>query len=216
MGASCSQRMLSLWLRRLPTDRIARSRDASHLSFRGVRRSPKGEGGRTRKSRTAGCGSHGFRARGLTPASRNDEESAGRGKERAPLAITGKRGNADVLTAVDDAAERLGPYARPGAGAGARHASRARRGRGRRRSGRRAARAESPTGACAIRRWWRSMRPTGCCSTSAAARIFTAARTRWSADLSGRLEAAGFAYRMAIAGTIGAAHAAAHYGEPGR
>jgi protein ImuB len=35
-------------------------------------------------------------------------------------------------------------------------------------------------------------------------------------DLSGRLEAAGFAYRVAIAGSIGAAWAAAHYGEPGR
>ncbi len=34
------------------------------------------------------------------------------------------------------------------------------------------------------------------------------------ADLSGRLEAAGFAYRVAIAGTTGAAWAAAHYGEP--
>jgi protein ImuB len=34
------------------------------------------------------------------------------------------------------------------------------------------------------------------------------------ADLSGRLEAAGLAYRMAIAGTIGAAWAAAHHGEP--
>ena len=35
------------------------------------------------------------------------------------------------------------------------------------------------------------------------------------ADLSGRLEAAGFAYRVAIAGSIGAAWAAAHFGEPG-
>ncbi len=34
------------------------------------------------------------------------------------------------------------------------------------------------------------------------------------ADLSGRLEAAGFAYRIAIAGSIGAAWAAAHHGEP--
>ena len=29
MGASCSQRLLSLWLRRLSTDRIARSREVS-------------------------------------------------------------------------------------------------------------------------------------------------------------------------------------------
>ena len=34
------------------------------------------------------------------------------------------------------------------------------------------------------------------------------------ADLAGRIERAGFAYRIAIAGTIGAAFAAAHFGEP--
>ena len=55
MGNSSSQRMLSLWLRRLSTDRIARSHERS-----------------------------------------------------APLIVTGKRGNAEVLIAVDDAAERLG------------------------------------------------------------------------------------------------------------
>src|SRR5699024_1847775 len=57
MGNSSSQRMLSLWLRRLSTDRIVRSR--KHETF-------------------------------------------------APLVITGKRGNVEVLTAVDDAARRLG------------------------------------------------------------------------------------------------------------
>ncbi len=55
MSASCSQRLLSLWLRRLPTDRIERLREVS-----------------------------------------------------APLVIYGKRGNAELLTAVDDAAEALG------------------------------------------------------------------------------------------------------------
>src|SRR5262249_5566549 len=34
------------------------------------------------------------------------------------------------------------------------------------------------------------------------------------ADLGGRLENAGFAFSLAVAGTIGAAWAAAHYGEP--
>src|SRR5262245_39524924 len=59
MSVSSSQRMLSLWLRRLSTDRIARSR--------------------------------------------------GRLPERSsPLVVTGKRGNVEVLTAVDAAAERLG------------------------------------------------------------------------------------------------------------
>jgi protein ImuB len=37
-----------------------------------------------------------------------------------------------------------------------------------------------------------------------------------TADLAARLERAGFAYSIAIAGSIGAAHAAAHFGEPGR
>ena len=55
MSVSFSQRMLSLWLRRLSTDRIARSRRPS-----------------------------------------------------APLVVTGRRGNAEMLIAVDDAAERLG------------------------------------------------------------------------------------------------------------
>src|SRR4029450_14088948 len=65
MSDSSSQRMLSLWLRRLSTDRIARLRKNS-------------------------------------PPLRN-----ARGGERA-LVVAGKRGNAEVLIAIDDAAERLG------------------------------------------------------------------------------------------------------------
>ncbi len=48
----------------------------------------------------------------------------------------------------------------------------------------------------------------------AAARISTAAKQALVADLGERLEQAGFAYNIAVAGSIGAAHAAAHYGEP--
>src|SRR5690348_16985606 len=55
MNNSVPQRILSLWLRRLSTDRIARSR-----------------------------------------------------KTFAPLAVSGRRGNAEILTAIDDAAERHG------------------------------------------------------------------------------------------------------------
>src|ERR1044071_7409789 len=55
MSNSVPQRMLSLWLRRLSTDRIARWRKVS-----------------------------------------------------TPLVITGRRGNAEILTAIDDAAERFG------------------------------------------------------------------------------------------------------------
>ena len=58
MNASSSQRLLSLWLRRLSTDRIARSREAS-----------------------------------------------------SALVIYGKRGNAETLVAVADAAERRGLHA---------------------------------------------------------------------------------------------------------
>src|SRR5690348_15732380 len=77
--ASNSQRMLSLWLPRFATDRIARSREAQPLAP-----SPRlrGEGDEH-------CASH-----------------AGRGE--GGLVIYGKRGNADVLTAVDDAAARRG------------------------------------------------------------------------------------------------------------
>ena len=94
----------------------------------------------------------------------------------APLVVYGKRGNAELIVAVDEAAERLGLT--PGlalAQARAMHpaleaieedaeadASFSR---------------PSPTGACATR-WSRAIRPTACCSTSAAARIFTAASRR--------------------------------------
>src|SRR5262249_52947076 len=59
MSVSSSQRMLSLWLRRFSTDRIAKLHQESR-------------------------------------------------ERSSPLVIYGKRGNAEVLTAVDDAAERLG------------------------------------------------------------------------------------------------------------
>ena len=62
MSASCSQRLLSLWLRRLSTDRIVRSRDKSR-------------------------------------------------EVSSPLVIYGKRGNAELIVAVDEAAERLGLHA---------------------------------------------------------------------------------------------------------
>ena len=160
MSTSCSQRMLSLWLRRLSTDRIARSREVS-----------------------------------------------------APLVVYGKRGNAELIVAVDEAAERLGLHTR--------------RWRCRRAPciagsmlSRKTPRPtpacwkKSPTGACATRHWWRVTRPTACCSTSPAARISTAANNALVADLGERIARAGFAYTIAIAGTIRTAWAAAHYGEP--
>jgi len=160
MSNSSSQRMLSLWLRRLSTDRIAKSRECS-----------------------------------------------------APLIVTGKRGNVEVLTAVNDAAERLGlssglalAQARamhPGINAVAEDAEAD------------AALLES------IADWCLRYTPLVACDTpdgllldiSGCAHLYGGER-ELAADLSGRLEDAGLAYSLAIAGTIGAAWASAHYGEP--
>jgi protein ImuB len=156
--------MLGLWLRRLSTDRIARSRKTSR-------------------------------------------------EQSAPLVVTGKRGNAEVLTAVDDAAERFGlspglalAQARamhPGIDVVAEDA------------GADAALLES------IADWCLRYTPLVACDApdgllldiSGCAHLY-GGEHELVADLSGRLERAGFAYSLAVAGTIGAAWAAAHNGEP--
>jgi protein ImuB len=163
MSDSSSQRMLSLWLRRLSTDRIDRLHEKSRRS--------------------------------------------------ASLVITGRRGNAEVLTAVDDAAERLGlapslalAQARamhPGIDAVPEDA------------GADAALLES------IADWCLRYTPLVACDApdgllldiSGCAHLYGGER-ELVADLGCRLENAGFAYSLAIAGTIGAAWAAAHYGRP--
>jgi protein ImuB len=166
MSVSCSQRLLSLWLRRLPTDRIAK-----------IRQKPR--------------------------------DSA------APLAVYGKRGNAELLTAVDDAAEQLGLT--PGmalAQARAMHPA----------IEAIAEDAEADSQLLEqIADWCLRYTPLIACDApdgllldiSGCAHLY-GGEEQLVADLAGRLEAAGLAYRMAIAGTIGAAWAAAHYGEPGR
>jgi protein ImuB len=160
MSNSSSQRMLSLWLRRLSTDRIARSHE-----------------------------------------------------RHAPLVVTGKRGNAEILTAVDDAAERLGlspglalAQARamhPGIETVAENVEAD------------AALLES------IADWCLRYTPLVACDMpdsllldiSGCAHLY-GGEHELVADLASRLENAGFAYSLAIAGTIGAAWAAAHYGKP--
>jgi protein ImuB len=153
--------MLSLWLRRLPTDRIERLRE-----------------------------------------------------QIAPLVVYGKRGNAELLTAVDDRAERLGLS--PGVALAQ-------------------ARAMHPgidaiaedAGADAtlldnIADWCLRYTPLVACDPpdgllldiSGCAHLYGGEHAL-VADLAARLERTGFAYRIAIAGTIGAAYAAAHHGEPG-
>jgi protein ImuB len=156
--------MLSLWLYRLPTDRIAKNQ----------------------KPR----------------------------EQMVPLIVYGKRGNAELLTAVDDAAERLGLA--PGVALAQ-------------------ARAMHPTIAAieedaeadsrlleTIADWCLRYTPLVACDApdgllldiSGCAHLY-GGEDALVADLAGRLEAAGLAYSLAIAGTIGAAHAAAHHDKPG-
>ncbi|HET7190626.1 MAG TPA: DNA polymerase Y family protein, partial [Pseudolabrys sp.] len=160
MSNSPSQRMLSLWLRRLSTDRAARLRKSS-----------------------------------------------------APLVVAGKRGNAEVLTAVDDVAGRMGlssgltlAQARamyPGIEVIAENVEAD------------AALLES------IADWCLRYTPLIACDApdgllldiSGCAHLY-GGEHKLVADLSDRLESAGLAYSLAIAGTIGTAWAAAHYGEP--
>ncbi|HEX5212026.1 MAG TPA: DNA polymerase Y family protein [Pseudolabrys sp.] len=157
-----SSRMLSLWLRRLSTDRIERSREAS-----------------------------------------------------APRVVTGKRGNAELLVAVDAAAERLGLHAGLAlAQARAMHLA--------------IEAIEEDAGADAqllekIADWCLRYTPLVAVDApdglkldiSGCAHLYGGEDTL-TADLAARLERAGFAFSIAIAGTIGAAWAAAHFSEPGR
>ena len=151
-----------MWLRRLATDRIARSREVS--------------------------------------------------SER-PLVVYGKRGNAELIVAVDDATERLGLH--PGLALAQ-------------------ARAMHPALDCVaedvdadatllegIADWCLRYTPLVGCDASDGLVLDISGCTHLYggehelvADLGQRIEQAGFAYRIAIAGTIGAAWAAAHCGEP--
>jgi protein ImuB len=158
--------MLSLWLRRLSTDRIVRLRERDN-----ARQKP------------------------------------------APLVITGKRGNVEILTAVDDAAEQLSLF--PGlalAQARAMHPGID-------------VVAEDTEADLAllesIADWCLRYTPLVACDApdgllldiSGCAHLY-GGEQELIADLSGRLENAGFAFSLAVAGTIGAAWAAAHYGKP--
>src|SRR5262249_55076340 len=160
MSASSSQRVLSLWLRRLSTDRIAKSRERS-----------------------------------------------------APLIVTGKRRNVEVITTVDDAAGQLGLS--PGlalAQARAMHPN----------IDVVAEDTRADTDLLeSIADWCLRYTPLAACDApdgllldiTGCAHLYGGER-ELIADLTRRLENAGFAYSAAIAGTIGAAWAAAHYGEP--
>jgi protein ImuB len=131
----------------------------------------------------------------------------------APLVIYGKHGNADVLTAVDEAAERLGLHAGLAlAQARAMHPALE-------------AIEEDPEADRVlldnIADW--CLRYTPLVATDApdgllldisgCAHLY-GGDAELVADLGERVARAGFAFSIAIAGTIGAAHAAAHCGEP--
>ncbi len=204
--------MLSLWLRRLPTDRIARLREKSRESGLRVPDAVQREAQRN--------GAPQIRDRDRQSIERSRVCSAPlraalRPGNAAPLAVAGKRGNADVLTAVDDAAERLGLA--PGlalAQARAMHPALE------------VVAEDAEADAMLLERtadWCLRYTPLVACDApdgltldiSGCAHLY-GGEDALVADLSERLEAAGFAYRIAIAGTIGAAWAAAHHGTPGR
>jgi protein ImuB len=210
MSVSCSPRMLSLWLRRLSTDRIARSREASRVPDAVQRASGAPQIRDPERHVVASPGSRVCSAPPRGAALRPGNIIG----EAAPLILFGKRGNAEVLVAVDDAAERLGLS--PGlalAQARAMHPALE-------------AVAEdadadaqlleriadgclryTPLVACDA--------PDGLTLDIGGCAHLYGGEQALVADLGRRLEQAGFAYRIAIAGTLGAAWAAAHCGEPG-
>jgi protein ImuB len=136
-----------------------------------------------------------------------------RGRDEV-LVIYGRRGNAEVLTAVDDSAERLGLNTGLGlAQARAMHP----------------AIEALPEAADAdaalldgIADWCLRYTPLIACDApdgllldiGGCAHLY-GGEQKLVADLGRRIAGAGFAYRVAIAGTIGAAHAAARFGAPG-
>jgi protein ImuB len=159
-----TSRLLSLWLNRFSTDRIARAREESH-------------------------------------------------DVAAPLAITGKRGNAELIVAVDAAAERLGLT--PGlalAQARAMHPEIE------------VIKEDVEADAAlldTIADWFLRYTPLIACDPpdgllldiGGCAHLY-GGEGELIADLTARLARASFAYRLAVAGSIGAAWAAAHYGTP--
>src|SRR6266446_3629681 len=100
------QRILSLWLKRLSTDRVKRqARDAFGLP------SPGRGGSAPRSCAAPGWGeatNAAFTVRGAPPPGRLRRPPSPKGGGIGPLVIAGRRGNAEELVAVDAPAERLG------------------------------------------------------------------------------------------------------------
>ncbi len=202
--------MLSLWLRRLSTDRIERSRDAALRVPDAVQRASdapliRDPGRHTIASPGSRVCSASPRGAALRPGNIIGEA--------APLVVYGKRGNAELLVAVDEAAEQLGLA--PGlalAQARAMHPA--------------IEATEEDAEADSqllenIADWCLRYTPLVACDApdgllldiSGCAHLYGGERAL-IADLAEQLDRAGFAFSLAVAGTIGAAHAAAHYGKP--
>jgi protein ImuB len=130
-----------------------------------------------------------------------------------PLVIYGKRGNADVLTAVDETAGRLGLHT--GLALAQAHAMHPAVEAIPEDAGADAALLDS------IADWCLRYTPLIACDApdgllldiGGCAHLY-GGEQKLVADLGRRIARAGFAYRVAIAGTIGAAHAAARFGNP--
>ena len=131
----------------------------------------------------------------------------------SPLVVYGKRGNAELIVAVDEAAERLGLHAGTAlAQARAMHPAL------------QAIEEDAGADAALLEKtadWCLRYTPLVACDPpdgltldiSGCAHLY-GGEHQLAADLGQRLDRAGFAYRIAIAGSIGAAWAAAHFGEP--
>ena len=177
--------MISLWLCRLSTDRIARWRSSACVPD-AVQREAKRRG---------------------APRPGNVVDAEG------PCVITAKRGNAELIVAVDEVAERFGLHSGLAlAQARAMHPALE-------------AVAEDVDADAvlleSIADWCLRYTPLVACDApdgltldiGGCAHLYGGEHAL-IADLAARLERAGFAFRIAVAGTIGAAHAAAHFGEP--
>lgn len=131
----------------------------------------------------------------------------------APLVVYGKRGNADVLTAIDETAERLGLHTGLAlAQARAMHPALE--------AIEEDAEADN-TLLDSIADWCLRYTPLvaidapdGLLLDIGGCAHLYGGECELVADLGQRIAHAGFAFSIAIAGTIGAAHAAAHAGEP--
>jgi protein ImuB len=208
MSASSSQRMLSLWLPRFTTDRVARLRENVGVPNAVQRASGAPQ---IRDPGQPGIVFPGSRVCSAAP--RGAALHPGNTIVAMPLVITGKRGNAEVLTAVDEAAERLG--LNPGlalAQARAMHPALE------------AVTEDAETDAAlleTIADWCLRYTPLVACDApdgllldiGGCAHLY-GGEHELVADLGQRLSQAGFAYRIAIAGTTGTAWAAAHFGAP--